>query len=164
MKKSLLTLAAIVALHTVPVSAAPLNDLRSGETAIGFSSADYYLEHQLSNNFTLGYQNADRDRYGDMDDIYGQFRLNSNLRAIVGSRDLPYDSANFYAGLGANAPLAPNIDGYASFVIGSDFAETQIGTNIAVASNVDFNVSYHAFNPDHGKSEDGFGFGATLKF
>lgn len=163
MKKSLLALVAILSLHVSSVFAAPINDLGTGETAVGFSSTDYYLEHQVTDTFTLGYQNADRDYYGDMDDIYGQFRLTNNLSAIVGHRDLNYDT-NFYVGLSANAPLAQNIDGYASYVSGGDFGETQIGTNIALASNVDFNVNYHSFNPDRGRSEDGFGFGATLKF
>ena len=54
--------------------------------------------------------------------------------------------------------------GYISYAVGGDFKETQIGTNIAIASNIDFNVNYHAFSPDHGRNEDKFGVGATVKF
>lgn len=164
MKKRLFALAAVIAFQVSAAFAAPVNDLGAGETAVGFSSVDYYLEHQLTDNLTLGYQNADRDFYGDMDDIYGQYRLTENLRVLVGNRDLPYGSSNFYGGLAASAQLAGNISGYASYVTGADFGETQIGTNVAVAQNVDFNLNYHSFNPDRGRSEDGFGFGATLKF
>ncbi len=164
MKKSLLALTAVLALNVTSVFAAPINDLSGGETAIGFGTTDYYVEHQISDKITIGYQNADRRYYGDMDDIYGQFRINENLRAMIGNRDLPYDSSNFYAGLAASAPLGDRIDGYISYAVGGDFKETQIGTNIAIASNIDFNVNYHVFSPDHGPNEDKFGVGATLKF
>lgn len=164
MKKSLLALTAIVALNVSSVFAAPVNDLTKGETALGIGTTEFYIEHQLTDTFTIGYQNADRDYYGDMDDIYGQLRLNNNLRAIIGNRDLPYDSTNFYAGLAATAPLSDKMTGYVSYVMGSDFNETQVGTNIALASNLDLNFNYHAFNPDHGRNEDKFGFGATVKF
>lgn len=164
MKKSLLALTALVALNVTSVFAAPINDLSEGETAIGIGTTEYYVEHQLSDKFTIGYQNADRRYYGDMDDIYGQFRINENLRAMVGNRDLPYDSSNFYAGLAASAPLGDSMTGYISYAVGGDFKETQIGTNIAIASNIDFNVNYHAFTPDHGRNEDKFGVGATVKF
>lgn len=165
MKKTLAALAVIAALNSSSAFAAPINDLGAGETAIGAGTTGYYLEHQLTDGFTLGYQNVDRDRYGDMNDIYGQFRVTNFFRAIIGHRsDLPYDDSNFYAGLAATVPLLPNVDGYASFVAGSDFDETQIGTNINLLSNVDFNINYHSFNPDYGRNEDGFGFGATVKF
>lgn len=164
MKKSLLALTALVAFNVTSVFAAPINDLSAGETAIGFRTTEYYVEHQLSDNFTIGYQNADRRYYGDMDDIYGQFRISENLRAMIGNRDLPYDSSNFYAGLAASAPLGDRMTGYISYAVGGDFKEAQVGTNIAIASNIDFNVNYHAFSPDYGRNEDKFGVGATIKF
>lgn len=163
MKKSIVTLAAILTLTTGAASAAPINNLASGETAVGVGTTEAYIEHQVSDSFTLGYQSADRDYYGDQDDIYGQFRLTNNIRGIVGHRDMNYDS-NFYAGLAANVPLTPNMMGYASFVTGSDFKETQVGTNIDLVSNVELNVNYHSFSPDGGRTEDGFGVGATVKF
>ena len=163
MKKSIVTLAAILTLTTGAASAAPINNLASGETAVGVGTTEAYIEHQVSDSFTLGYQSADRDYYGDQDDIYGQFRLTNNIRGIVGHRDMNYDS-NFYAGLAANVPLTPNMMGYASFVTGSDFKETQVGTNIDLVSNVELNINYHSFSPDGGRNEDGFGVGATVKF
>lgn len=163
MKKGILTLAAILTLTTGAASAAPINNLSSGETAVGVGTTEAYIEHQVSDNFTLGYQNADRDYYGNQDDIYGQIRLSNNIRGIVGHRDMNYDS-NFYAGLAANVPLTPNMMGYASFVTGSDFKETQVGTNIDLVSNVELNINYHSFSPDGGRNEDGFGVGATVKF
>ncbi|MDF2564216.1 MAG: hypothetical protein K0Q53_611 [Massilibacillus sp.] len=163
MKKSILTFAAILTLTTGVASAAPINNLSSGETAIGVGTNESYLEHQLSNDVTLGYQRADRDEYGNQDDIYGQIRLVDHVRAIVGHRDLNYKS-NYYAGLAANVPLTPNATGYASFITGSDFNETQIGTNVDLVANVELNLNYHSFSPDHGRNENGFGVGATVKF
>lgn len=163
MKKSILTLAAILTLTTGAASAAPINNLSSGETAIGAGTTEVYIEHQVSDNFTLGYQNLDRDYYGNQDDIYGQIRLSNNISGIIGHRDMNYDS-NFYAGLAASVPLTSSMTGYASFVAGSDFKETQVGANIGLVSNVDLNVNYHSFSPDGGRNEDGFGVGATVKF
>lgn len=165
MKKSILALTALLAFHTNVAFTAPINDLGVGETAIGIATTDFYAEHQFSDNLTIGYQNVDRDAYGKMDDIYGQFRFTDQLRGIVGNRnDLPNGGSNFYAGLSINAPLADKLNGYASYVIGGDFNEAQIGASYALAANVDFNVNYHAFDPDHRRSEDKFGFGATVKF
>lgn len=164
MKKSLLAATAILTLSTTAAFASPINDLGAGQTAIGIGT-DMYIEHQLSKDLTIGYQNVDRDYYHDMQDVYGQFRFTENLRGIVGHRnDLPYDSSNFYAGLGVYAPLTSNLSGYASYITGSDFDETQIGTNIALTSNIGLNVNYHSFNPDHGRSENKFGFGANVTF
>lgn len=163
MKKSIVTLAAILTLTTGAASAAPINNLASGETAIGVGTNENYIEHQISNDITLGYQKADRDEYGNQDDIYGQIRLVDHVRAIVGHRDLNYKS-NYYGGIAANVPLLPNATGYASFITGSDFKETQIGTNVSLVSNVELNLNYHSFSPDHGRNENGFGVGATVKF
>ncbi len=163
MKKSILTFAAILTLTTGVASAAPINNLSSGETAIGVGTNENYIEHQFSDNLTIGYQKADRDEYGNQDDIYGQIRLVDHVRAIVGHRDLNYKS-NYYAGLAANVPLTPSATGYASFVTGSDFNETQIGANVGLVSNVELNLNYHSFSPDHGHNENGFGVGATVKF
>ena len=55
-------------------------------------------------------------------------------------------------------------DAYASYVAGKDFNETQVGINKNLLLNVDLNVNYHNFKPDHGHHENGVGAGITVKF
>lgn len=169
MKKLALTVAVLLSANLATGFAAPINDLSQSETAIGvvmhgsdIDSDSFYIEHKLSNNFTLGLQNTDFDYGGDATDLYGQVNLNNNLRAIIGNRD--YDSGNkFYLGMAVNAPLAPQLDGYASLIGGSNFKELQVGANYQLTRNVDFNLNYRSIMPDHGSDNDGLGFGATFK-
>lgn len=148
-------------LNAATVFAAPINDLGRGQTALGLGSDAFYLEHQLTDNFTLGFQNVDRDR--SMNDIYGQFRLSRNVRGIVGSRDLD-NGSKLYLGAAVHGALSPEWEGYASLVGGDGFNEVQVGANTHLASNLDLNVDYHSFNPDYGRSRNGVGAGLTLKF
>ncbi|HWR44115.1 hypothetical protein [Sporomusa sp.] len=163
MKKTIIALSALLLVNSISAFAAPLNDLTTGQTAIGVDSDTFYLEHKLTNNFTLGYQDVDRGRYGSSDDIYGQFQMTNELRGIVGSRDFGSDS-KMYLGLGLNGPLSPNAAGYASFIGSSNFKELQVGANFNLTRNVDLNVNYHSFMPDAGSNENGVGVGATFKF
>lgn len=163
MKKTLLALAALMAINAGTGFAAPINDLSKGQTAVGVllrssDSDTLYLEHKVSDNFTLGLQDG-----GHMDDIYGQVNVSNNLRAIVGNRDFGSNS-KLYLGLGVNAPLSPEWNGYASLISGSQFNEVQVGANYKIASNVDFNLNYRSFMPDEGSNINGLGFGASLKF
>ncbi len=162
MKRFVLFVAAALHMLTAAtVFAAPVNDLGRGQTALGLGSDTFYLEHKLSDSFTLGIQNV--DRYGDMTDLYGQFDLSGNMKAIVGSRDLNHGS-KVYAGAAVHGDLSPDMRGYASLVGGGGFSELQVGGNIRLASNLDLNVDYHSFNPDYGRSKSGVGAGLTLKF
>jgi hypothetical protein len=166
MKKSILTLTALLALSAgTTVFAAPINNLSPTGTAIGIGTNESYIEHKVSDNFTLGYQYVDRDEYGGMNDIYGQVNVVDHVRVIVGDRSkLPGDKSNFYGGLAVNTPNVMGAEGYASYVAGSDFNETQVGVNVALVANVDLNINYHSFNPDHAHNENGIGIGATMKF
>lgn len=161
MKKMVLAFAVLLALSAGTCLAAPLNDLSNGQTAIGLGSDTFYLEHKLTDNFTLGLQGV--DWAGKPTDIYGQFDLSSNLRAIVGNRDWDGGS-KMYAGLGVYGPMAPEWDGYASLVGGGNFKEVQVGANFHLASNVDLNVGYHSFMPDFGSNDTGVGVGVTFRF
>lgn len=163
MKKTAIALAAFVTLNIGTGFAAPVNDLSQGQTAVGAGTDTFYLEHKLSDNFTIGYENMDRNNTGSMNDIYGQLNLNSNLRGIIGSRNFSSDSET-YLGLAVNGALSPQADGYASLIGGSQFKELQIGTNYKLSHNTDLNINYHSFMPDEGRNKDGIGVGATLKF
>jgi len=164
LKKIVLSLVAALVLSVGTGFAAPINDLATGQTAVGLGSDTFYLEHKLTDNFTLGFQNVDRGDNGtSLDDIYGQFRLSDNLRAIIGSRNLDSGS-KFYGGLAVNGPMAPEWDGYASFIAGNQFKELQVGANFHLAHNLDLNLNYHSFMPDAGRDTNGAGVGVTLKF
>lgn len=164
MKKIVLSLVAALALCVSTGFAAPINDLAAGHTAVGIGSDTFYLEHQLTDNFTLGFQNVDRgDNGSSMNDVYGQFRLSGNVRAIVGSRNFD-SSSRLYGGLAVSGVMAPEWDGYASFVAGDQFKELQVGANFRLASNLDLNLNYHSFMPDFGRDTNGVGAGVTLKF
>jgi hypothetical protein len=154
MKKIILTIAAFFAFGVGTGLAAPINNLANGQTAVGYLHDSFYLEHKLTDNLTLGIQE---------DDIYGQLNITHNIRAIVGSRDYNSNSS-VYIGAAVNTSLAPNVDGYASLVGSSDFREVQVGANVNVAPNVDINIDYRSFMPDHGRDTNRFGVGATLKF
>lgn len=162
MKKAVLTLAVYFVINAATIFAAPINDLERGQTALGIGTDAFYLEHRLTDGFTLGFQNIDRDGL-DMNDIYGQFRLSDNLRGIVGTRDLT-SGAELYLGMAVHGPLSPDWDGYASLIGGSKFSELQVGANLRLAANLDLNVDYHSFSPDGGRSRSGVGVGATLRF
>lgn len=163
MKKTVIAVAAFFALQAGTSLAAPINDLYRGQTAVGLSSDTFYLEHQVTNSFTLGFQNVDWNNGGSMDDIYGQFKLDNSLRGIVGSRDFASGS-KLYLGLGVNGALSPEWTGHASLVAGSEFKEVQAGASYALARNVDLNLNYHSFMPDSGRNKNGADIGATFKF
>lgn len=164
MKKIVLTLVAALAISAGTCLAAPINDLGTGQTAVGIGSDAFYLEHKLTDNFTLGFQNVDRgDNGSSLDDIYGQFQLSNNFRAIVGSRHFDYNS-RLYGGIAVNGPLSSDWDGYVSFVVGDQFKEMQVGANYRMAHNVDLNLNYHSFMPDFGRNTNGVGVGVTYKF
>lgn len=154
MKKVIFTLAIFFAFGIGTGFAAPINNLSKGQSAVGYLNDSFYVEHKLTNNLTLGLQEHD---------VYGQFNLTNNIRAIVGSRNYNSNSS-VYVGAALTTSLAPNVDGYASLVSSNDFNEVLVGANVNVAPNVDINVNYRSFMPDHGSDTNRFGVGATLKF
>lgn len=161
MKRTLLIVALLLTMTAGTCLAAPINDLGSGQTALGLGSNTFYLEHKLTDNFTLGLQNI--DWAGEPTDIYGQFDFSGNLRGIVGSRDYNGGS-KLYLGLAVSGPMAPEWDGYASIIGGSEFKEVQVGANFHIAHNLDLNLAYHSFMPDFGPDHNGVGVGATFRF
>jgi len=100
-------------------------------------------------------------------DIYMQYNvLGQNIRLIGGYRwDMgPTDENNLYGGLGLSTPSVLGFNAYASYIAGKDFNETQVGLNKSLIANLDLNVNYHNFKPDHGSRENGIGVGLTMHF
>jgi len=164
MKKSLLLAGAFVILNAGLGFAAPLNNLDSGQTAVGLSGDAFYIEHKLADRFTIGYQSIDRGYYGDMTDLYGQYEFTGNLRGIIGSREFDYRDSAMYLGVGLQGSLAPQLNGFASVVAGDKFSEMQAGASYRLASNLDLNATYTNFMPEYGRDKDEVAIGATLKF
>jgi hypothetical protein len=154
MKKALLASAVMIALSIGTAFAAPVNNLNDGQTAVGVQDKSVYVEHKFGDTLTLGVQK---------DDVYGQFNVNNNLRVLAGSKDYNSES-EFYAGVGVTAPLAANLDGYATLVAGNGFKEMQLGANVNVASNFDLNLNYRSFMPNQGSNSDRTSIGASFKF
>lgn len=163
MKKAVFALTTFLTISFSTVFAAPVNDLSKGQTAVGIGTDTFYLEHKVNNQLLLGIQNVDWDSNGSMDDLYGQFQLNSNLTGIIGNRNFNSGSG-LYLGMAVNGTLAPEWDGYASLIAGNDFKELQVGANLKLTTNVDLNINYHSFMPDAGRNNNGVGIGATYKF
>lgn len=163
LKKIVLTLAALLTLHTGTGFTAPVNELEKGQTAAGIGSNTFYLEHKLADNFTLGLQNTNWDHRGTLDNIYGQLQLTNNLRGIIGSNNFDSD-AKVYVGMAVNGSITPEWEGYTSIIAGNQFKELQVGANFKITYNADLNLNYHSFMPDAGNNQNGVGVGATLKF
>ena len=74
------------------------------------------------------------------------------------------DKNNAFAGIGLSTPTVLGFNAYASYVAGKDFNEAQVGLNKSLIANLDLNVNYHNFKPDHGSRENGVGVGVTMHF
>ena len=154
MRKIAVTVISLFAFSVGTGFAAPINNLTQGQSAIGIVDNSLYLEHKLSDKVTLGLQE---------DDIYGQYTINNNFRALIGSKDYNSNSS-LYLGGAYNAPIAPSLDGYVSLIGSSDFAEVQVGANYNLTHNVDVNVNYRSLMPDHGNNSNRTSLGASYKF
>jgi hypothetical protein len=173
MKRKIFTLIAGTMLVASIGQAAPLADLQQGETNIGYdhynlnsnlNSDGFYLEGALSDRFILG---VDRNNYNDAfysaTDIYGQYKIDPNIRLIAGNRS--YDNTNeFFYGVGATVNLAPRLDGYASVTTGDIATEWQAGVNYKIDNQTGLQVGYKSYKEDPLSTKDGLGFGINHKF
>ncbi|SDD56214.1 outer membrane protein [Sporomusa acidovorans] len=172
MKKKILTMLAGTMLATSVSFAAPITDLQQGQTSIGYNHYNlshdmdddsFYLESAVSNKFILG---AERNSYDGFHstDIYAQYKLDPNIRLIVGNRDYSFDGSKMFYGIGGVANLAPKLDGYAGVTTSSVFTEWQTGLNYKLDNQLALHLGYKSTNYDDGPTDDGIGFGASYKF
>ena len=149
--------------------AAPINHLGTHDAAVGVGTKEAYVEYKATNEITVGVGRNDRDEYGNPKDVYMQYHVfGQNIRLLGGYRwnmDLTHES-NAYGGLALSTPTVPilGINAYASYIAGKDFNESQVVLNKPLIANLDHNVNYHNFKPDHGKRENGVGVGLTMRF
>ena len=166
--KKYAALAAAIALSVSSVAmAAPLNHLGTHDTAVGVGTKEAYIEHKATDEITVGVTRNDRDEYGNPKDVYMQYNVfDQNIRLFGGYRwNMKQTSENnVFAGLGLSTPTVLGFNAYASYIAGKDFNESQVGLNKSLIANLDLNVNYHNFKPDHGSRENGIGVGLTMHF
>lgn len=179
MKKKILTLLTGTMLVTSVGFAAPLTDLHPGETTIGYNhynldvagqdidNDSFYLESAVANKVIVGieknsFSNSNIDT--DTTDIYAHYKLDPNIRLIVGNRDYNDGPNKTYYGIGANASLAPKLDGYAAVTTNSFATEWQTGVNYKLDNQASLHLGYKSIKQDGAATADGVGFGASYKF
>jgi hypothetical protein len=175
MKKQLLILT-IGAMLTASGTAlaAPLTTVDQGQTSIGYNHYNlshdlkddaFHIEHGLSSKFNIG---VERNGYsqsgtdGHATDVYVQYKVDPNVRLIVGNRDNSDNSKIFY-GIGATANLSPKIDGYISSNTNSDETQWQTGVSYNMDNKTALHLGYKSIKPDSGHTFDGIGFGLSTK-
>jgi len=178
-KAKVLTLITGSMLATSVGFAAPLNDLAPGEATMGYShysmshSTDdnsFYAEGAVSDKFIIGFE---RNNYSDdfnddwkTTDIYAQYKLDPNVRLILGDRNYDYGnkSDKVFYGVGITTNLAPRLNGYASVITNNYTTEWQAGANYQLSENLALNVGYKNNKDDDWDTYDGLGVGLNYKF
>ena len=167
MKKFAILTALIGLSISSAVTAAPINHLGAHDTAVGVGTRDAFVEHKATDEITVGVARSDRDEYGNPKDVYMQYNvLDQNIRLLGGYRwNMRQESENnAFAGVGLSTPTVLGFNAYASYIAGKDFNESQIGVNKSLIANLDLNLNYHNFKPEHGDRENGVGVGLTMHF
>jgi hypothetical protein len=176
MKKKILALVLGTMLTASVGYAAPLTDLKQGETNIGYmhynmsdsvDSDSFHLETGVSDKFILGVERsgfADNGFNWHATDIYAHYKIDPNLRLIVGNRDYSDGPNKFFYGIGATTNLAPKLDGYASVTRSSIATEWQTGLAYKLDQQTSLHLGYKSYKEDNFSTLDGLGFCVTHKF
>ncbi len=159
--------------------AAPITDLPTGKSIIGYNYYDmshdannnsFYFENAISDKFTLGieHNNYSVNSHSDWNatDVYAHYKLNPNVHLIIGDRYYDYDgqSNKIFYGAGYTRQLTPKLDGYASVITNSYTTEWQAGANYALSNKVAVNVNYKSSKDKHHSTYNGLGVGLNYKF
>lgn len=179
MKKKILTIIAGTMFATSIGFAAPITELHEGETNVGYShynldinghnvkSDSFYLENAISDKFILGIErNGYAFPYPDsaMTDVYAHYKVDPNIRFIVGNRNYSEGTDKFFYGVGANVNLAPKIDGYMSVTASNIATEWQTGVTYKMNDQTSLQLGYKSYKEDYASTLDGIGFGINCKF
>lgn len=169
MKKYAVLAAALGLSVSSAAMAAPINHLGTHDVAVGVGTKEAHIEYKATDEITVGVGHNDRDEYGNPKDVYMQYNvLGQNIRLLGGYRwDMDQaNENNAYGGLALSTPTVPvlGVNVYASYIAGKNFNESQVGLNKSLIANLDLNVNYHNFKPDHGSRENGVGVGLTMHF
>ena len=172
MKKRIVSTALILTFISSVGFAAPVLDLKEGETAIGLtytkpsttlsgygesydldkpSNVGAFIEYRGANNFNIG---LERQSYSyDIDDInytdvYGRYQVGKNMHLIAGLRQFDSDGYSsdtyFLYGLGYSTKLDDNLSGYASYTKADISTTYDIGVNYTLSSKAVWNLGYRS--------------------
>jgi hypothetical protein len=171
MKKQLLALAIGTMLAASSTAfAAPLTDVQQGKATVGYNHYDlshdvkgdgFNLEYGLSDKFNLGVERIGYSANGvdwHSTEVSAQYKLDPNVRLILGNRDYSYGHSKMFYGIGATANLGPKIDGYVSVNTNSDETQWQTGLNYNMDGKTALHLSYKSID-----SSDGIGLGISTK-
>lgn len=179
MNKKVLAILAGTMLFTSVGFAAPAANLQEGQTNIGYDhyslshgikDDNLYLEHALSDKFTIGVeQNSYSDNGGGSlraTDIAVKYKLDNNVYLTGANRSYNDDaySNKFAYGIGANVNLAPKLDGYASVVATSISSDLQAGVAYNMDGQTALHFGYKSYKDDYHSTWDGVGFGVNYTF
>ncbi len=176
MKKKMITLLAGTMLVSSVSFAAPLTDLQKSETAIGYNhynldgsvkNDSFHLENAIANKVIVGletnsYSVGSADSHST--DIYAHYKLDPNIRLIVGNRDYSNGPNKMFYGVGVNGYLSPKVEGYAAVTTSSIATEWQTGVAYNLDKKTSLHLGYKSNNPDNSPTTNGIGFGASYKF
>ncbi len=179
MKKKILAILTGTMLVTGVGFAAPVTDLQEGESTIGYNHYNldvvgqnidddsFYLENAVTDKVILG---IERNSYSipgydaKTTDIYAHYKLDPNIRLIVGNRDYSGGPSKMFYGIGANTNLSPKVDGYASVTSSSIATEWQAGVTYKLNNQASLHLGYKSYKEDGAATADGMGFGVNYKF
>lgn len=179
MKKKVLTILTGTMLAASVSFAAPITDLQENETNIGYShynldvngpnidNDSFYLEHGVSDKVIVGvernvFSNSGYDTKAT--DVYAHYKLDPNIRLIVGNRDYSDGPSKMFYGIGANTSLSEKVDGYASVTTSSIVTEWQTGLTYKMNDKTALQLGYKSYKEDGAPRADGIGFGVNYKF
>ena len=85
-----------------------LSVLPEAGVSLGVGTKEQYAEAKVLPRTTIGYKRADRDQYGNQNDIYAKYNvIGSKVQLLGGWRnniDEQSSSTSFYGGIGVAAP------------------------------------------------------------
>jgi opacity protein-like surface antigen len=179
MKKKILTIVTGAMLTASVGFAAPITDLEHNESTIGYNhynlhvngihmdTDSFYLEHGITDKVIVG---LERNSYSvpvyddRTTDIYAHYKVDQNVRFILGNRDYSSGPSKMFYGIGASTNLTPNVDGYASVTSSSIATEWQTGVTYKLNDQASLHLGYKSYKEDGAPNADGIGFGANYKF
>lgn len=179
MKKKIATLLTGSLLVAGVGFAAPITDLQQNETSIGYNhynldaagmdvdNDNFYLENGVSDRVILGIERNTLTVPGyhtNFTDVYAHYKLDPNIRLMLGNRNYSDGPNKMFYGVGANANLAPQLDGYASVTSSSMATEWQTGVNYKLNQQAALHLGYKSYKEDGAPRLDGVGFGASYNF
>lgn len=176
MKKQLFTLAIGTMLAASSTAlAAPLTNIQEGQTSIGYNHYNlshelkdnaFHIEYGLSDKFNIG---VERNGYSQNSsdfhstDIAVQYKLEPNVRLMLGNRDYSGGNSKVFYGIGATANLSEKTDGYVSLNTNSQETQWQTGINYNMDGKTALHLSYKSQKFDGGSTYDGIGVGVSTK-